>query len=116
MLGHCGVCADAVGVHQSDEFWLGEISGRGGFAVRDVGFCGLEDLVEDEVRELLAALPFLVGVYVEVVPLQDDQSGGEEDFVAVLDLDCGGFAFGVFGTAGEEAADYELVDFAFIVF
>lgn len=115
MLGHGGVGADAVGVHQGDEFWLGEVSWGGGLAVRDVGFRGLEDLVQDEVRELLAALPFLVGVDVKVVALQDDESGGEEDLVAVLDLDGGGFAFGVFGAAGEEAADDEFVDFALVL-
>lgn len=72
VLGHCGVCADTVGVHQGDEFGFGEVSWRSCLAVRDIGFCGLEDLVEDEVRKLLAALPFFVGVYIEVVSLQDD--------------------------------------------
>lgn len=115
MLSHCGVSADTIGVHQGDEFRLREVARRGSLAIRDIGFRGLEDLVEDEVRELGAALPFLVRVDVEVVSVQDDEAGGEEDFVAVLDLDGGGFAFGVFGAAGEEAADDELVDFALVV-
>lgn len=47
--------------------------------------------------------------------MEDDQAGGEEGFVAVGDFYGCGFAFGVFGAAGEESARDEFVNSAFVV-
>ena len=66
--------------------------------------------MEVEGRQLLAALPAVIRIDVEVVALQDQEAGGVEGFVAVGDLDSRGLAFGVFGAAAQEAADDELVD------
>lgn len=100
VFGHGSVGADAVGVHEADEFGLGEVVGRGGFALEDLGLGGLEELTLLEMGELLAAFPFVVNVYVQVVPFQDHQAIGVEEFVAVLDFDFCALAFGVVGTAG----------------
>ena len=115
MLRHRGIRADPVRVHETDQLGFREISRRCRLAVGDVRFRRLEDLVQDEVRQLLAAFPFLVGVHVEVVALQHDKARGEEGFITVFEFDGRGFAFGVLGTAGQEPAYDEFVDFALLV-
>lgn len=115
VFGHSGVGADAVGVHEADEFGLGQVSRGASFTIGDVGFGGLEGFVKGKGGDLLAALPFLVRVDVEVVSLQHEEAGGEEGFVAVFELDGGCFAFGIFGAAGEESAHHEFVDPSLVV-
>lgn len=49
---------------------------------------------------MLAALPLIVDVDIEVVPFEDGEAVGVKELVAVLDFDFGAVALGVFGAAG----------------
>ena len=114
MLGHGSVGADAIGVHEADEFWLGQVARRARLAVRDIRFRWLKYLMQLKCGQRLAAFPAVVDVDVKVVALEDEEAVSVEGFVAVEELDRGRFAFGVVGAAAEEAADDELVNAALV--
>lgn len=80
-----------------------------------ISFCGLEDLSFPELREVLAAGPFIVRVDFQVVTLEDDEAGRVEGLRPVLDADIGLGALSVFAAAGQEAAHDELVHALFFL-
>ncbi len=115
MLGHGGISANAVGVHEADQFGLGKVTWGGSFAVNDVGFGGFEGFMQDEFGKLLAAFPFLVRVDIKVIPLKNEQAVGEEVLLTILNFDGAQFPFRIVRTASEKAAHDKFINAPLVI-